>query len=95
MVIFFILQKILYRYVQFIFNIEKPEHDVLLIRWLHPMSSALLPTGRGLEPHLLHHFLTFYADLIKWTDDLMGWPDTVSRPACCAWAGAMTRGHQA
>jgi hypothetical protein len=29
------------------------------------------------KPHLLHRFLTFYADLIKWADGLMGWPDTV------------------
>jgi hypothetical protein len=26
------------------------EHDVLLVRWLHPVSTALLPSGRGFEP---------------------------------------------
>jgi hypothetical protein len=34
------------------------------------MSLALLPSGYGFEPHLLHHFVTFYADLIKWADEL-------------------------
>jgi hypothetical protein len=42
------------------------EHDVLLVRRFHPVSSALLPLlGRVFEPHLLHRFLTFYADLTK------------------------------
>jgi hypothetical protein len=32
------------------------EHDVLLVRRLHLVSHALLPSGRGFEPHLLHRF---------------------------------------
>jgi hypothetical protein len=28
--------------------------------------------GHGFEPHLLHRFLTFYADLIKLADGLTG-----------------------
>jgi hypothetical protein len=32
--------------------------------WLHPVSPALLPLGRGFKPHLLHRF-TFYGDLTK------------------------------
>jgi hypothetical protein len=38
-------------------------------------------SGHGFEPHLLHCFLTFYTDLIKWVDGIMGWPGTVSGPA--------------
>jgi hypothetical protein len=37
------------------------EHDVLLVRRLHLVSSALLPSGRGFKPHLL----TFYVNLTK------------------------------
>jgi hypothetical protein len=29
------------------------------------VSPVLLPSRHGFEPHLLHCFLTFYADLIK------------------------------
>jgi hypothetical protein len=36
--------------------LKTPEHDVLMVRRLHPMSSALLPSGRGFEPHILHRF---------------------------------------
>jgi hypothetical protein len=85
--------------------LKTSEHDVLLVRRLHPVSPALLPSGHGFGPyilhrrdvpgpelqpgasgrppfgHLLHQFLTFYADLIKWSD-------TNSRPACRAWPGA-------
>jgi hypothetical protein len=43
--------------------------------------SSFFPLGHGFESHLLHCFLTFYADLIKWADGLTGWPDTVSRSA--------------
>jgi hypothetical protein len=49
--------------------------------WLESFTQCLLPLlplGHGLKPHILHHFLIFYADLIKWIDVLMGWPDTVS-----------------
>jgi hypothetical protein len=36
--------------------------------WLDNFIQCLPPfSGHGFEPHLLHHFLTFYADLIKWT----------------------------
>ena len=61
--------------------LKTPEHDVLMVRRLHPMSSALLPSGRGFKPHLLHRFLTFYADLTKWSDGLTGWPGTVRAAA--------------
>jgi hypothetical protein len=51
---------------------------------LDSFTQCLLPffdlLGHEFEPHLLHHFLTFYADLIKWTDGLTGWHDTVSMP---------------
>jgi hypothetical protein len=48
------------------------EQDVILVRQLYPVSLALLPSGHGFELHLLHCFLTFYADLIKWVDGLTG-----------------------
>jgi hypothetical protein len=58
--------KKLYVHMYNLYSILKtPKRDVLLVRWIHPVSLALLPSGRGLEPHLLHHFLTFYFDLIK------------------------------
>jgi hypothetical protein len=41
------------------------KHDVLLVRQLYPVSPALLSSERGFEPHLLHRFLPFYADLTK------------------------------
>jgi hypothetical protein len=44
------------------------------------VSPALLPSVHGFEPHLLHRFLTFYVDLIKWADGLTSWSGTVSRP---------------
>jgi hypothetical protein len=62
-----------------------------LVRQFHPVSPALLPSEHGFEPHLLHRFLTFYADLIKWT----GWPDRVSRPAWRACAIVVARVHLA
>jgi hypothetical protein len=53
--------------------------------WLDSFIQCLLPffyqSGDGFESHLLHHFLIFYTDLIKWADGLTGWSDTVSRPA--------------
>jgi hypothetical protein len=57
------------------------EHDVLLVRRLYPVSLALLPPWRGFKLHLLHRFLTFYANLTKWPDGLTGRPSTVNRPA--------------
>jgi hypothetical protein len=30
------------------------------------------------------HFLTFYADLIKWADGLTGWPDPCVSDPCRA-----------
>jgi hypothetical protein len=45
--------------------LKTPEHEILLVRWLHPVALALLPSGRGFEPHLLHRFLIFYDDLTK------------------------------
>jgi hypothetical protein len=40
------------------------EHDVLLVRQLRLVSPTLLPSRCGFKPHLLHRFLTFYAELI-------------------------------
>jgi hypothetical protein len=76
-------------------NIKTSEHDVLLVRLLHPMSHALLSSGCEFEPHLLYRFLTFYADLTKWLDGLMGRPGMFNRPVCHAWAGATARGRRA
>jgi hypothetical protein len=45
--------------------LKTPEHDVLLVRWIHPVSRDLLPSRRRFEPHLLRRFITFYADLTK------------------------------
>jgi hypothetical protein len=77
---FFILQK-KYIHIQFIFNIKASKYDVLLVRQLHLVSPALFPSVHGFEPHFLYRFLTFYVDLIKWTDGLTGWPDIVNRLA--------------
>jgi hypothetical protein len=30
--------------------LKTPKHDVLLVRRLHPMSAALLPSGCGFKP---------------------------------------------
>jgi hypothetical protein len=56
-----------------------PKHDILLVRQLHPVSSDLLPSGCGFEPHLLHRFLIFCPDLTKWPDGLTSRPDTIIR----------------
>jgi hypothetical protein len=37
--------------------LKTPEYDVLLLKRLHLVSPALLPSGCGFEPHLLHRFL--------------------------------------
>jgi hypothetical protein len=34
------------------------------------MFPALVSSGHEFEPHLMHRFLTFYVDLIKWTHRL-------------------------
>jgi hypothetical protein len=91
-IIYILFYKKTYIHIYNLYSILKTsEHDVLLIIQLYPVSPALFPSGHVFEPHLLHHFLIFYADLIKWTDGhddlikwtdgLTGWPDTVSRPA--------------
>jgi hypothetical protein len=51
--------------------------------WLDSFTQCLPPFFHQawVRTHLLHRFLTFYADLIKWIDGLTGWPDTVSRSA--------------
>jgi hypothetical protein len=72
----------MYIYIYNLYAILKTsKHYVLLVRQFHLVSSALLPLGHGLEPHILHRFLTFYADLIKWADGLTAWPSAVSRSA--------------
>jgi hypothetical protein len=58
----------------------------MMFYWLDSFTQCLPPffhqgMGSRFEPHLLHRYLTFYADLIKWIDGLTGWSDTVSRPA--------------
>jgi hypothetical protein len=35
--------------------LKTPEHDLLLVRRLHSMSPALLPSGRWFEPHIVHN----------------------------------------
>jgi hypothetical protein len=81
MVIFFILQK-KYIHIYNLYSILKThEHDVLPVRQLYLVFPAILPLGHEFKPHLLHRFLTFYDDLIKWSDGLTGWTSTVSRPA--------------
>jgi hypothetical protein len=52
--------------------LKTTEHDVLLVRRFYLVSLTLLSSGRVFEPHLMHRFLTFYADLIKWPDGLTG-----------------------
>jgi hypothetical protein len=72
----------MYIHIYNLYSILKiSEHDVLLVRQLHLVSFILLPSGYRFEPHLLHCFLTFYVDLIKWADELTGWPGIVSRSA--------------
>jgi hypothetical protein len=64
--------------------LKTSEYDVLLVRQLHPVSPAFLPSRRWFEPHLLHRSLTFYTDLTKWPDGLTGRPGMVGRPKCRA-----------
>jgi hypothetical protein len=75
-IIFFLFYKKSYTHIYNLYSVLKTsEHDVLLIRRLHPVySTFLLSSKHGFEPHLLYRFLTFYADLIKC-------PDMVTRPA--------------
>jgi hypothetical protein len=47
----------------------------MIFYWLDSFTHCFPPFFHqcmGLNPHLLHRFLTFYADLIKWTDRLTG-----------------------
>jgi hypothetical protein len=68
-IIFFI--KKTYIHIYNLYSILKTfEQDVLLVRQLHPLFPALVPSGHGFEPHLMYRFLIFYADLIKWADRL-------------------------
>jgi hypothetical protein len=65
MIIYFYFTKT-YIHIFNLYSILKTfEHNVLLVRQLHPVSLAFLPSGHGFKPHLLHRFLTFYAYLIK------------------------------
>jgi hypothetical protein len=45
--------------------------------WLDNLPNVSCPSSirAWVRTHLLHNFLTFYADLIKWADGLTGWPD--------------------
>jgi hypothetical protein len=51
--------------------------------WLDSFTQCLSSfyQGMGSNPTFCTAFLTFYVDLIKWSDGLTGWPDTVSRLA--------------
>jgi hypothetical protein len=70
-IFYFILQKNIYTYIYNLYSILQIfEHDVLLVRQLYLVFPAFLPSGHEFESHLLHRFLTFYADLIKWADGL-------------------------
>jgi hypothetical protein len=63
-----------------------------MLYWLDNFTQCLSPffhQSMGLNPISYTIFLTFYADLIKWADELArhsqqagptGWPDIVSRP---------------
>jgi hypothetical protein len=52
--------------------------------------SPFFHQGIGSNPHLLHRFLTFYTDLIKWANMLTSWPGTVGMTclgqSCGPWA---------
>jgi hypothetical protein len=79
--IFYFIKNV-YIYIYNLYSILKTsEHDVLLVRQLHPGSTALLFIKAWVRTHLLHRFLTFYVDLIKWVDGLTSWPGTVNRLA--------------
>jgi hypothetical protein len=48
--------------------------------WLDNFTQCLSPffhQDMGSNPTSCTIFLIFYVDLIKWTDGLTGWPDTV------------------
>jgi hypothetical protein len=78
----FYFTKNVYTYIYNLYFILKTfDDDVLLVKQLHLVSLILLPSGYEFKPHLMHNFLTFYADLIKWADGLTGWPDTINRLA--------------
>jgi hypothetical protein len=71
--IFFILQKILYTYVHLCLILKILDHNVLLVRQLHSVFLALLPSpGLDSNPISCTIFLTFYANLTKWPDWLTG-----------------------
>jgi hypothetical protein len=59
------------------------------------VSRPLFHQGMGSNPTFCTVFLTFYIDLIKWIDGLMGWPDIVSRPAWRVCAIVVARVHVA
>jgi hypothetical protein len=40
--------------------LKTPEYDVLLLRKLHLVSPALVPSGRGFEHHFLHRFFLHF-----------------------------------
>jgi hypothetical protein len=73
------------------------EYNVLLVRQLHLVSFALLPSRHGFKPTSCIIFLTFYAGLIKWADGLTAGPtqsagrhDVLGRVVargCLAYAG--------
>jgi hypothetical protein len=44
--------------------LKTSEYDVLLVRHLHPVSLALLPSGHRFEPHLLYHLKTSEYDVL-------------------------------
>jgi hypothetical protein len=64
--------------------------------WLDNFTSVSCPASirAWVWTPSLASFLTFYADLIKWTDGLTGWPGTVSM-AWRAWAKVVACGRLA
>jgi hypothetical protein len=52
---YFLFYKKIYIHMYILYSIlQTLEHDVLLVRQLHPVSSSLLPLGCGFKPHMLH-----------------------------------------
>jgi hypothetical protein len=68
-IIYFLFYKKTYIHIYNLYSILKTfKYDVLLVRQLY-LVSHVLPSGQWVQT-LPPHFLTFYADLIKWSDGL-------------------------
>jgi hypothetical protein len=71
---FFYFTKKTYIHIYNLYSILKTsQHNVLLVRQLHPVSPHFFQQGMGSNPTFsCTVFLIFYADLIKWTNGLTG-----------------------